>query len=130
VFMAARMAANPRLMTVPGAIYELQFGLFMALLLFGLMFAFSGLRRAGPQTLVGFVAGYSYSLYLIHHSIVELLWVKRQDLIGSHAAFWGLIVVSNLAAIVFWWAFERHHRQMAKAARAWLARRRSAVLTA
>jgi peptidoglycan/LPS O-acetylase OafA/YrhL len=130
VFMGARIAANPRLVTVPGAIYELQFGLFLAMLLFGVMLAFSGLRRPGPAMLVGFVAGYSYSLYLIHHSIVELLWVKRQDLIGSQAAFWLVILVSNLAAIAFWWAFERHHRQMAKAARAWLARRRAAVLTA
>jgi peptidoglycan/LPS O-acetylase OafA/YrhL len=130
VFMAGRIAGKPQLVMERGALYELQFAVFLAMLIFGALFALTGVRRAGPAAIVGFIAGYSYSLYLIHHSIVELLWVKRPDLIGSHAAFWGVIVLSNLAAIVFWWAFERHHRQMAKAARAWLARRRSEALTA
>jgi peptidoglycan/LPS O-acetylase OafA/YrhL len=130
IFMLARIAAKPHLVTVRGGLYELQFSVFLAMLIFGGLLALTGIRRAGPAALVGFVAGYSYSLYLIHHSIVELFWVKRPDLVGSHAAFWMVIVVCNLAAIVFWWAFERHHRQLAKGARAWLARRRSAVLTA
>jgi peptidoglycan/LPS O-acetylase OafA/YrhL len=122
VFMAGRFFATK------GQIYELQFGLFLALFLFGLLFALSGVRQTGPAALIGFIAGYSYSLYLLHHTVLELVAVKRPDLIGSHAAFWAMIVVCNLVSIVFWWLFERHHRQLARAARSWLARRRTTVL--
>ena len=86
------------------------------------------MRRTGPAGLIGFIAAYSYSLYLIHHTILELVWVKRPDLVGSEAAFWAMIAICNLAAILFWWAFERHHRQLAQAARGWLARRRTAFI--
>jgi peptidoglycan/LPS O-acetylase OafA/YrhL len=131
VFMAARVAANPRLVGAPGAIYELQFGLFLAMLVFGALFFLAGRpHHAGVAGPTAFLAGYSYSLYLIHSTILEVVWVERPDLVGSHVAFWALILLCNLAAIAFWWAFERHHRQMAKAARAWLARRRSEALTA
>jgi peptidoglycan/LPS O-acetylase OafA/YrhL len=121
--MVTRVFANG------GHFTELQFGLFLALSVFGVLFALSGVRAKGalPASL-GFLAGYSYSLYLIHHSLLDFILVRRPDLVGDRLAFWGAILFCNLAAIVFWWAFERHHRALARLARGWLARRRAAVL--
>ena len=108
---------------------ELQFGLFLALFLFGVLFALSGRHASGVlPAAIGFVAGYSYSLYLIHHTLLDLVWNRRPDLAGNALAFWSMILLCNLAAIGFWWVFERHHRTLARSARAWLARRRTTVL--
>jgi peptidoglycan/LPS O-acetylase OafA/YrhL len=123
VCMAARVFANG------GHANELQFGLFLALFLFGVLFALSGMRAEGAvPTLFGFLAAYSYSLYLIHHTLLDLVWVRRPDLAGDKLAFWAMILVCNLASILFWWAFERHHRALARLARGRLARRRATVV--
>jgi peptidoglycan/LPS O-acetylase OafA/YrhL len=101
-------------------IYELQLGLFLAGLVFALLFALGFVRRV-PTAIarpIGFVAGYSYSLYLIHFTVLELLRAEHPELIGSPTSFWAAVAICNLAAILFWFVFERHHRQIARAAKA------------
>ncbi|MBX6369348.1 MAG: acyltransferase [Rhodospirillales bacterium] len=123
VFMAGRFFATR------GEVYELQFGLFLALFVFGVLFSLSGVRiGGGGAAAVGFLAAYSYSLYLIHHSLLDVVWVERPDFVGDPLAFWAMILVCNLAAIAFWWLFERHHRALSRLARGRLRRRRAAVV--
>jgi peptidoglycan/LPS O-acetylase OafA/YrhL len=123
LFMVGRYFATK------GQIYELQFGLFLALFLFALLFALGGISaHFGVSATFGILAGYSYSLYLIHHTLLDLVWTTHPSLEGSPIAFWSMILLCNFAAIAFWWLFERHHRQLARLARGWLARRRAAAL--
>ena len=98
-------------------VIEFQFGLFLAVLVFALFFAlgFARLRVApGLERVVGFVAGYSYSLYLVHHTLVEFLAIHYPDRQNSPTMFWAAIAAANLLAVVFWYLFERHHRQLAR----------------
>jgi peptidoglycan/LPS O-acetylase OafA/YrhL len=129
VAAAGLVCMTARFFATKGLAYELQFAVFLALFLFGVLFALAGARAVrGLSGLLGFLAGYSYSLYLIHHTLLDAVAVHRPDLVGDSAAFWAMILLCNLGSIAFWWAFERHHRALANAARRWLARRRSAVL--
>jgi peptidoglycan/LPS O-acetylase OafA/YrhL len=119
VLMAGRLFANKYV------IYELQLGLFLGLTIFGLLFALGQVKVVRGGLLARFcgaLAAYSYSLYLTHHSILEFFHVRHPEWVGSLTAFWALILLSNLVAIAFWWAFERHHRQLARWARAHLPR--------
>jgi peptidoglycan/LPS O-acetylase OafA/YrhL len=114
---AALLAIAGRLFANKFVVIEFQFGLFLAVLVFALFFAlgFARLRVApGLERAVGFVAGYSYSLYLVHHTLVEFLAIHYPDRQNSPAMFWGAIAAANLLAVVFWYLFERHHRQLAR----------------
>jgi peptidoglycan/LPS O-acetylase OafA/YrhL len=119
VLMTARLVNNR------GSTNELQFALYLGLLLFALFFALGFAAPRVPRWValpVGFIAGYSYSLYLVHHTLLDFVAAKRPDLIGSAAAFWALVAASNVLAVVFWVLFERHHRQFARRLKGWLHR--------
>jgi peptidoglycan/LPS O-acetylase OafA/YrhL len=114
---AASLAIVGRLFANKFAVAEFQFGLFLALLVFALFFAlgFARLQVApGLERVIAFVAGYSYSLYLVHHTLVEFLAIHYPDRQDSPAMFWIAIAAANLLAVVFWYLFERHHRQLAR----------------
>ena len=56
---------------------------------------------------VRFVADYSYSLYLIHFSL--LVWCAAQFPTFTGWAFITTMwLVCNVAAVIAWWLFERH----------------------
>lgn len=60
---------------------------------------------------ITFVADYSYSLYLIHFSI--LIWTAALAPGIRGIGFLAIgFIVSNVVAIVWWFLFERHHRKM------------------
>ena len=93
---------------------DFQTGVLVAGALFALFFA-CGSALHIPKLLdrvVGFIANYSYSLYLLHYTILiflKSLW--PQD--GDRTALWVAILASNSMAVIFWYFFERHHRQVA-----------------
>jgi peptidoglycan/LPS O-acetylase OafA/YrhL len=121
-FMAGRLVSN-RFET-----REFQFSLFLALTLFGILFALGYVRTRVPRAMgwvVGFLAAYSYSLYLTHHTILEYASVKRPDLIGHAGSFWLMVVVANMLAIVFWFLFERHYRLLARVIKAYIEKPKS-----
>jgi len=106
---------------------ELQFGVFLAIFVFALLFACGASRLVMPrpvERIAGFVAGYSYSLYLTHHTILEFLSVRLSGELSDAALFWISIAASNIVAIGFWYLFERHHRHLARILKDSLARRR------
>jgi peptidoglycan/LPS O-acetylase OafA/YrhL len=119
LFMIARLVSNHTLTN------ELQFGLYLGSFIFALFFSLGFARLRVPSLVavpVGFVAGYSYSLYLVHHSLLEFLTVRYPELIGKTSSFWAAVIASNILALAFWWIFERHHRHLARAMKAWLAK--------
>lgn len=95
---------------------ELQFGAFLALAIFGFLFFFDDKRRL-PSFIskpLWFLADYSYSLYLIHFSVIGLVLGLMPDSTQNVKAFWITILMSNLISIIFWYFFERHHKKIGK----------------
>ena len=112
-------------------VYDLQFAIFTGGILFGLLFLLgfapvklpSLLRRA-----IDFFADYSYSLYLIHFTILIWFAVRHPSFeLRDPTMFVTVLVVANLAAMLFWFVFERHYPALASSAKAALDRRRLRV---
>jgi peptidoglycan/LPS O-acetylase OafA/YrhL len=96
---------------------ELQFGTFLALAVFGLLFALGGAPRRVPawfENAIAWMANYSYSLYLTHLPVLTLLVCWFPDRRWDPTLLVEAIVASNVFAIVFAYLFERHHRRLAK----------------
>lgn len=97
-----------------GSVAELQTGILLASALFSLFFL-CGERLNVPKVidnLIGFVAGYSYSLYLVHFTVLTFI---RTAFPSQHGlpVFWLAIAASNVGAILLWYFFERHYRSVA-----------------
>jgi peptidoglycan/LPS O-acetylase OafA/YrhL len=95
---------------------ELQFTVFLTLAIFALFFFFGTVQKFPRiiENVARFVAGYSYSLYLIHLPILTYLYLRFPGNDYNPVCFWAAIVLCNSAAIYFWWAFERHYHALAK----------------
>jgi peptidoglycan/LPS O-acetylase OafA/YrhL len=94
---------------------DLQFGVFVATAIFSLFFALGTVRQV-PKTIAaafGFLANYSYSLYLTHLTIFWFAFVRFPGHEDDSRLFWLAIATANAVAIAFWWLFERHHRRIA-----------------
>jgi peptidoglycan/LPS O-acetylase OafA/YrhL len=109
-------------------VYDLQFAMFTSGILFGLFFLAGAAGFTLPPPLrraIDFLANYSYSLYLIHYTIL-LLFVAYLPSSTHHdvSEFLALVIVANLCSIVFWLAFERHYQAIARAAKGALDRHR------
>jgi peptidoglycan/LPS O-acetylase OafA/YrhL len=112
---------------VGAGVAEFQTGLLVASALFALFFACGAVHHVPKplERVVAFIANYSYSLYLLHYSIlicVKALMPEDQDA----RAFWIAIVASNITAIIFWYFFERHYRRLAAVLKRLISNRRLA----
>ncbi|MES1175320.1 MAG: acyltransferase [Myxococcales bacterium] len=90
---------------------DLQFGVFLATAVFALLFALERVQRV-PKWLAsasGFLAGYSYSLYLTHASLLTYIYLRYPGRDNDPKLFWYSAAASNILAIGFWWLFERHY---------------------
>jgi len=96
--------------------YDLQKSLFWGMLLLGGMWAVPYLRWfAHPLIKVpaAFFAKTSYALYLTHN--VLLGWTVMHLGTSLSALSLGLAIAScHACAFVFWWAFDRHYRAVAR----------------
>lgn len=91
---------------------ELQFGIFLSIGVFALLFFFGQITEV-PRILrkiISFIADYSYSLYLTHATLITYLYIRYPGHDNDPSFFWLAIIASNVLAIVFWALFERHHR--------------------
>lgn len=93
---------------------ELQFSIFLSLGIFSLLFFFGEFTTTSKflKKAVGFVADYSYSLYLTHAPLLTYLYVAYPGHDYDVSFFWIGVILSNVLAIIFWWLFERHHRRL------------------
>jgi peptidoglycan/LPS O-acetylase OafA/YrhL len=62
------------------------------------------------STASGFISNYSYSLYLVHFSLLTYLYAFGLDRLGAPLAFAVAFLSCNAAAIVFWYLFERRYK--------------------
>jgi peptidoglycan/LPS O-acetylase OafA/YrhL len=108
-------------------VYELQFAILIAGVLFGPLFLLGTTTRSLPRIFSRSLdrwAGYSYSLYLTHFTV--LTWFTLRLPSETHwdpALFVALFVTANAVALGFWFLFERHYPTLARLAKATLDRR-------
>lgn len=107
--------------STPGQEYQLN-----SYFLLGLGFVFGLMGFSGAQVLKSFpkfrriaslLAGYSYSLYLLHHTVIYAFHAIAPD--AGLTGTWLAIAASNLLACIFAWLTESHHRAIGM----WLKRR-------
>jgi peptidoglycan/LPS O-acetylase OafA/YrhL len=114
-------------------VYDLQFAIFVSGILFGLFFLAGSVSATLPgpvRRAIDFLANYSYSLYLIHFTVLMVFAVYLPSPTQNDPLkFMAVVAVANLGSMIFWFAFERHYRAIARAAKLALDRRlRSAVM--
>jgi peptidoglycan/LPS O-acetylase OafA/YrhL len=107
----------------------LQFGVFIASAIFSLLFALGTLEAAPkiPAKIIGFIASYSYSLYLTHLTVLWYLHIRFPGHENDNLFFWLSIALCNAIAIVFWWLFERHYHTYAVRLKAYFHAKKSHV---
>jgi len=95
--------------------YDLQTVALVAMVIFGVLIGLARVRSV-PRPLdraCRFLASYSYSLYLIHNTVLIVVWEAMPD-----APRWLSISLGVLAAHAVAWllyvGFERHHRHVAR----------------
>jgi peptidoglycan/LPS O-acetylase OafA/YrhL len=76
---------------------------------------------------IKFLADYSFTLYLVHHTIMYAMWTLFPD--RGIMMFTIAVVVSNLVAIGLAGIGEKHHRKIAKALKKWVNARQSRAAT-
>lgn len=85
------------------------YGLIMMLCV--VLFLLKGTRMEGERNrTVRFIADYSYSLYLIHYSVIFMLHAFGLKSGSDVLDLLMYLVVCNIAAIAFWYVFERNYR--------------------
>lgn len=91
--------------------FDFQTATLMALVMFGLLGLLMCVRRA-PAVLrgsVNFLASYSYSLYLIHNTVLILVLEQvRTENAWTHVAI--AVIAAHSCAYLLYLAFERHYR--------------------
>jgi peptidoglycan/LPS O-acetylase OafA/YrhL len=107
---------------------DLNICLCETLLFLGLVAAVDGARRFPPvlARLAGFLASYSYSLYLVHNIVLIAVRQTLSATLGA-ATLPVAILAAHAVALGFYWAFERHYRRVAQALKR-RERRKEAVL--
>lgn len=108
----------------PGEEYRLAAYPFLVLAFFGLVSltqSTSSMVTTRVRSVIGFAADYSFSLYLVHHTIMMAIW-----LIYPHrglTVFMVAVGASNIAAILLAEIGEKHHRKLAGILKSALPRR-------
>jgi peptidoglycan/LPS O-acetylase OafA/YrhL len=95
--------------------YNFQIAVLTAIVMFGVLFALNRVGRvwrwvASPAS---FFASYSYSLYLVHNTILVLVFERTQSFPKPVSIAIG-VVSAQLAAWLVFLAFERHYRAVAR----------------
>lgn len=95
--------------------YELQTVALVAMIVFGLLIGLSRMRSVPPMLDRGFrfLASYSYSLYLIHNTVLIVVFEATQGVPRWVSIPLG-VLLSHGVAIALYMAFERHHRRVAQ----------------
>jgi len=93
--------------------YDTVFVGSLALALYFVLSYFQTTEMALPGTLeplIVFNADISYMLYLVHYTLLDILYVWRGA--GGWTSVLMGFVLSNLAAVLMYFAFDRHHKKI------------------
>lgn len=104
-----------RIFQADDAVYaELQFSIFLTIFIFSIAFLLGTYENVPKKihAFFKFTAGYSYSLYLIHMTIICYMYIVYPGSENSTEVFWKSIILSNIISIALWWMFERHYRSI------------------
>lgn len=91
-----------------------------ALVILGVLAVVDSARTA-PATLraaVEFLAAYSYSLYLVHNTVLVIFRTQLTDSLGRWTAP-AAMVAAHLCALLVYVLFERHYRQVGRWLKRW-----------
>jgi peptidoglycan/LPS O-acetylase OafA/YrhL len=108
-------------------VYELQFAILTGCVLFSVFFLLGTFRQSPPGIVARAfdrLAGYSYSLYLTHFTV--LTWFTLRLPSATHwdpVLFAALFATANVVALGFWFLFERHYPALTRLAKRALDRR-------
>lgn len=94
--------------------YEVQTSLFVAMIVFGILGALNTITRPllVISTFARVLASYSYSLYLIHNTVLIVFYENLRSVFGGKSMLVA-ILLSHAAAIALYWWCERHHKRVA-----------------
>jgi peptidoglycan/LPS O-acetylase OafA/YrhL len=94
--------------------YDLQTVALIAAMVFGVLIGLAHVRTLPPllDRACRFFASYSYSLYLIHNTVLVVVFQVTQDMPLWVSIPLG-VLLSHAVAIALYMAFERHHRRVA-----------------
>ncbi|MDE5463908.1 acyltransferase [Bradyrhizobium sp. CSS354] len=101
--------------------YDLATAFFIGCSLFGIALVVENWRfPPWLITIVGLLAAYSYSLYLVHNTV--LILIKEHSGLSEQANVILALALSHIVACLFYMLFERHYRQVAMLLRPRIAR--------
>ena len=109
------LCAGGRLADVGFKSYDMHLNLLTAMIFFGLVMVLSGFDRlpgliARPTA---FLAGYSYSLYLVHNTVL-IVFHERFAGVSLEVRFVVAMIVAHLVAIGAYYLFERHYHAVGR----------------
>jgi peptidoglycan/LPS O-acetylase OafA/YrhL len=113
-----------------GAEYDMRLYPLLATTFFGLIVTSQSSRRlTGPALgrATEFFADYSFSLYLVHHTIMYAMWIILPE--RGTMMFAIAVLASNLTAVSMAGIGEKHHRKIANAMKSKMFLRRTAAVT-
>jgi peptidoglycan/LPS O-acetylase OafA/YrhL len=91
--------------------YDLQTAMLMTVVFFGMFLRLNQVARVWkiPAALAKFFASYSYSLYLVHNTVLVLVFEHTAGLPKAVSIGIG-VVLAHAAALLVYHSFEKHHR--------------------
>jgi peptidoglycan/LPS O-acetylase OafA/YrhL len=91
--------------------YDLQTAFLMTVIFFGLFLRLNQAAQTWkiPAALAKFFASYSYSLYLVHNTVLVLVFENTVGLPKAVSIGIG-VVLAHAAALLVYHSFEKHHR--------------------
>jgi peptidoglycan/LPS O-acetylase OafA/YrhL len=95
--------------------YDLQTAFLMVVLFFAIFLRLNQAAAAWrmPAALAKFFASYSYSLYLVHNTVLVIVFENTAGLPRPLAIGIG-VVLAHAAALLIYHAFEKHHRAVGR----------------
>jgi peptidoglycan/LPS O-acetylase OafA/YrhL len=91
--------------------YDLQTNFLMTLIFFGMFLRLNQATTAWkiPTAVAKFGASYSYSLYLVHNTVLVIVFENTRGWPKPYAIAFG-VVLAHLVALLVYHSFEKHHR--------------------
>ncbi|GFE81227.1 acyltransferase [Steroidobacter agaridevorans] len=91
--------------------YDLQTNFLMTVIFFGIFLRLNQATAAWriPAALAKFGASYSYSLYLVHNTVLVIVFENTHSWPKPVAIAFG-VVLAHLVALLVYHSFEKHHR--------------------
>lgn len=95
--------------------YDFQTATFIGMILFGFILIFNATPKS-PRAVFGavpFLASYSYSLYLVHNTVLIVFYETLRESAGILFTALAAVLSSHCVAYVMYRLFERHYRAVA-----------------